>query len=75
MLNVVLKPRLSAAAAASVKALANNVLVSGLVAASLCTECASRDPWKVGGAVLARDEPNNRTYRLPSNRTRQLPAK
>ncbi len=73
--NVVSKPRSLAAAAARVKALANDVLISGQVVASLCTECTSGDPWEVGGAVPARDDPNNRTHRLPSNRTRRLPAK
>jgi hypothetical protein len=74
-LNVVSKPRSLAAVAARVKALANDALVSGQVATSLCIERASGDPWEVGGAVLARDEPNDRTHRLPSNRTRRLPAK
>ncbi len=73
--NVVSKPRSLAVAAVCVKALANNVLVSGLVAASLCNKCASGDLWEVGGTVPARDEPNDRTHGLPSNRTRQSPAK
>jgi hypothetical protein len=61
-LNVVSKPRLSAAVAARVKALANDVLISSQVVACLCTECTSGDPWEVGGAVPARDEPNYRTH-------------
>jgi hypothetical protein len=69
-LNVVSKPRSAAAAAARVKALANDVLVSSLVTASLHTKCVSGDPWEVGGTVPARGDPNDRTHRLPSNRTR-----
>ncbi len=69
------KPRLTATAATRATAFANNVLVSGQVIASLCTERLSRDPWKVGGAIPARDEPNDRTHRLPNDRTHQLLAK
>jgi hypothetical protein len=61
------KPRSTAVAAARARAPANHVLVSSQVAASLCTERASGDPWEVGGAVPARDEPDNRTHRLPNN--------
>jgi hypothetical protein len=75
MSNVVSKPRSSAAAAARMKALANNVLISGRVTASLRTKCASGDPWEVGGAIPACDDPNDRTHQLPSNWTRRLPAK
>ncbi len=52
-----------------------DILVSSRVVASLCTEQSSRDPWKVGGAVPARDEPNNRSHQLPNNRTHRLLAK
>ncbi len=66
--NAGLKPRSTAAAAMHARALTNHVLVSSQVATSLCTKCASGDPWEVGGAVPARDEPNDRTHQLPNNR-------
>jgi hypothetical protein len=73
--NAVSKPRLMATAATRATAFANNVLISGQVVASLCTEQSSGDPGKVGGAVPARDEPNDRTYQLPNDRTHRLLAK
>jgi hypothetical protein len=71
--NVVSKPRLMAAAAAQAKACTNEVLVSGRVAATRPTK--PEDPWEVSGAVPARNEPKNRTHRLPSDRTHRLPTK
>jgi hypothetical protein len=62
------KLRLMAVAAARARVLANNVLVSGWVAATRCTERESGDTWEVSGAVPARDEPDDRTHRSPNNR-------
>ncbi len=73
--NAVSKPCLTAVAATRAMAFANNVLVSGQVIASLRTKQSSGDPWKVGGAVPACDEPNNRTHQLPNDRTHRLLAK
>jgi hypothetical protein len=73
--NAVSKPRSTAAAATRASAFANNVLVRGRVVASLHTEGSSQDPWKVGGTVSARKEPNDQTHRLPNDRTHRLLAK
>jgi hypothetical protein len=73
--NAVSKPRLTAAAAMHATAVANDVFVSGQVVASLRTERSSGDPWKDRGAVPACDEPNDRTQRLPNDRTHRLLAK
>jgi hypothetical protein len=76
-LNAGSKPRSTAAAAARARALANNVRVSGQVAATRHTECASGDMWEVGSAVPARDKPNNGTHRSPNDQkvTKATPGK